>query len=543
MKTRVTPLAVAISSLSLLMTACGGSGPGSFTSTPTPTPTPTPAPPPASAPTVTVTAPSAATSGEKFTVAWTSTDATSCAADFTSKTTTSGSVSKTVAVPATAPVTETYNVTCTGAGGTGTGSASVVVTPNATAQGAWQGLLTTSGRAIAGVVTDQGNYWLAYTEVSDHSKPAGFYAGVGTSQNGNYSSSNLREFNFESGGAKQGTETGTYTQSLGYTSNNALHGTINANAGQTITAYTNTPFAAAGGSLIMDFTGTYDATATMNSAVLGRDVTGVATMTGDVYIPGFSTSIHYNTMNFVMDPATGLGATIAPDATSANCTDNTGSGCPGFSGALVFPLYNAINFQTTTNKNGTFDASSGTPFTPAAGSYTWTGIANVPVNGKNTIAQLPLTITLAGSPLPVVTADTFDATYDSSYEETPSLATVDGTYTASAQTPVYAGIGSLMNTDTSNTTALSITAGTITGTEATTGCGYSGTIAPHSAGNVYDVTTLTFNGGSCPVAYTGGGITFTGVATFNATTHTLTLTAVANDADRDLGFMVVATHD
>ncbi len=162
-----------------------------------------------------------------------------------------------------------------------------------------------------------------------------------------------------------------------------------------MTAYTNTPFAAAGGNLIMDLSGTYDTTASMFSAVLGTNVTGVATLTGNVYIPGFSTSIHYNTMNFVMDGATGLGSTIAPDASSANCTDNTGSGCPGFSGALVFPLYNAINFHTTSNKNGTFDASSGTPFTAAPGTYTWTGIANVPVNGKNTLAQLPLTVTLS----------------------------------------------------------------------------------------------------------------------------------------------------
>jgi len=156
----------------------------------------------------------------------------------------------------------------------------------------------------------------------------------------------------------------------------------------------NPVFPAAGGPLILDLHGTYDDAATVNDAVLGVPVTGLATMSGNVYIPGFSTSIHYNNIQFDMG-ADGYGATIQPDASPSNCSDNTGSGCPGFSQALVFPLYNAINFAFTTSKAGTFDNSTANPFVVAPGSYVWTGIANVPVNGKNTLAQLPVNVTIS----------------------------------------------------------------------------------------------------------------------------------------------------
>jgi hypothetical protein len=170
-----------------------------------------------------------------------------------------------------------------------------------------------------------------------------------------------------------------------------------------ITAYTNTPFAAAGGNLIMDLHGTYDDQATYNDLIWGETGTGLATMTGDVYIPGFSTSIHYNTIQFGMTSTAGHGSTLMPDGSAANCSDNTGSGCAGFSQALVFPLYNAIQFGSYTTKGGTYDASTGTPFVPAEGTYTWTGIANVPNEAaKNTLALLPITITLTAQSAPTV---------------------------------------------------------------------------------------------------------------------------------------------
>jgi hypothetical protein len=383
------------------------------------------------------------------------------------------------------------------------------------------------------VVTQEGSYWLSYSQAGNAAAPAGFYTGKGKSDAGNFPSSSLREYNFEGHGAAQGTLTGLYNPTDGYSEANTLHGYINAVSVGSVfdmTAYTDTPFAAAGGNLVMDLHGTYDPNQSYSDAVWGTTLTGLATLTGDVYIPGFTTSIHYNTMQFGMDPnpPNGHGSTLQPDATSANCTDNTGSGCGGFSQALVFPLYNAINFASFSNKQGTFDASTGTPFTPAAGTYTWTGIANVPVAGKNTIALLPITVILSQSALPSVAADTFNTHYESIYEVAPSLSTVAGTYTSGST-----GIDVTMNPD----ATLTITAdGAITGgSETATHCAYAGTIATHKKGNVYDVAvSFSDNGGSCP--YTSSG-TFSGVATYDAAGK-LTLTATNGN---DKGFMVVAT--
>src|SRR5262245_53708257 len=70
----------------------------------------------------------------------------------------------------------------------------VIKKPPATAQGMWNGTTGTS-RAISGVVTDQGEYWLSYTQQADHSLPAGFYAGQGASSNGVFTESqSLRKF-------------------------------------------------------------------------------------------------------------------------------------------------------------------------------------------------------------------------------------------------------------------------------------------------------------------------------------------------------------
>jgi hypothetical protein len=162
-----------------------------------------------------------------------------------------------------------------------------------------------------------------------------------------------------------------------------------------ISIYSDSYFAVADTQLVMNLSGTYDTAQSTHSAVLDSDVAGTATLSGDVEIVGFQTSIHYDMVQLVMD-GSGLGATIQPDSSAANCTDNAGgAGCMGFSPALVFPLYNAIQFASYSVKQGTFDASSGTPFTPAAGTYTWTGIASIFLNGANTLNVLPLTVTLS----------------------------------------------------------------------------------------------------------------------------------------------------
>ncbi|WP_248324131.1 MULTISPECIES: hypothetical protein [unclassified Caballeronia] len=81
----------------------------------------------------------------------------------------------------------------------------------------------------------------------------------------------------------------------------------------------------------------------------------------------------------------------------------------------------------------------------------------------------------------------FNGKYDSSYDTTPTQATVTGTFKGTSVT----NLGSDSN--------VAITAdanGSITGTG--TGCSFTGTIKPHASGNVYDVN---LNFGAYPCAY------------------------------------------
>ena len=95
------------------LSGCGGGGTGGNTQPPPP------------APTVTITAtPSAITAGGSTTLAWSSTNATSCTASgaWSGAQATSGSISESPAANAT------YTLQCTGTGGSATASASVTVT-------------------------------------------------------------------------------------------------------------------------------------------------------------------------------------------------------------------------------------------------------------------------------------------------------------------------------------------------------------------------------------------------------------------------------
>lgn len=100
---------------------------------------------------------------------------------------------------------------------------------------------------------------------------------------------------------------------------------------------------------------------------------------------------------------------------------------------------------------------------------------------------------------------TATGTYDANYELTPSLAIITGSYTGRAGAP-------------SGTESASLTissAGTIAGI-GSSGCGFSGTVAPRAKGNVYNAA-ITFGGSPClrPNA------TLTGAAYFDAATKRL----------------------
>ena len=77
------------------------------------------------------------------------------------------------------------------------------------AEGRWTGP-TSTGRAVAGLVLDDGSYWLFYTARGNPLILAGLIQGTGTSHSGSFGSSNTRDFNLEGAGVRSATINGSY---------------------------------------------------------------------------------------------------------------------------------------------------------------------------------------------------------------------------------------------------------------------------------------------------------------------------------------------
>lgn len=114
----------------------------------------------------------------------------------------------------------------------------------------------------------------------------------------------------------------------------------------------------------------------------------------------------------------------------------------------------------------------------------------------------------------------FAAAYSSDYERTPSLSSLQGTYTG--QVALSAGVQSAVVTVTSG--------GAISSTSS--GCMMSGVAVPRTDANAYDIS-LTFGPAPCFFA----GQTLSGIAYLNDTTRTLY--AAAPDASRTNGVLFV----
>lgn len=87
------------------------------------------------------------------------------------------------------------------------------------AEGRWTGM-TSTGRVVAGLVLEDGSYWLFYTATDNPTLLAGLVQGTGTSHSGSFGSSNTRDFNVEGAGIRAGTMDGSYVP------NKRFHGTI-----------------------------------------------------------------------------------------------------------------------------------------------------------------------------------------------------------------------------------------------------------------------------------------------------------------------------
>ena len=131
---------------------------------------------------------------------------------------------------------------------------------------------------------------------------------------------------------------------------------------------------------------------------------------------------------------------------------------------------------------GTVQSSSGTLSGGTGTDYNFEGQGTNPVTVTGTYsAKQSLDATVAYSTGAKTVAH---QTYDTSYDQTPSLQAITGTY-----------CGCSSGEAGSDAVTLTVDAtGAITGQGAA--CRFTGSVQPHSAGNVYDIA-LTFSGDSC----------------------------------------------
>lgn len=148
------------------------------------------------------------------------------------------------------------------------------------------------------------------------------------------------------------------------------------------------------------------------------------------------------------------------------------------------------------------------------------GILDASINGSYVMKQsLNGTIVIANNG----GQSTFTTTYNTDYDIPPNPALLTGTYTGSTATT--GGVEAV---------TLTVSApGAITGSSASL-CNFTGTFAPRSSGNAYDVS-ITFAGGVC----SNETSTVTGVAFFDAGTKKL-YSAGLNSA-RTNGFVFIGT--
>lgn len=147
--------------------------------------------------------------------------------------------------------------------------------------------------------------------------------------------------------------------------------------------------------------------------------------------------------------------------------------------------------------NGSFDLSSGRD-------YNLEGLGVSSFTGDGTyVAQDSISGTArfgGGTNL------TFNGSYDDSYEDTPAIADVQGSYAIDVSTPEFSDSGHM--TVASN--------GSIDGSSDLYDCDFSGQLTPRTDGNVFDAR-ITFAGGECAAP----GETVRGIAFYNPSTDQL----------------------
>jgi hypothetical protein len=169
--------------------------------------------------------------------------------------------------------------------------------------------------------------------------------------------------------------------------------------------------------------------------------------------------------------------------------------------------------------NGTYTTSNARDYYFGSSPY----VESVTVTGN----YVPMQTINGVSIWPDGSRSTFSAVYDPDYDATPSLTVVAGTYSGE----VVGGSESLgVNSD--DIVATISTGGTITGSS-TYGCSFSGSVAPRTHGNVYNVSIIM---GGAPCLFPNQ--TLTGMLFYRSDTQVTF--SVTQTADRSGGLVLLA---
>lgn len=98
-----------------------------------------------------------------------------------------------------------------GGGRNSFGGSSISGPPDAgTAEGLWEGS-TSAGRSVGGLILQDGTYWFHYSSAGNNAVLGGVLRGNGTSNSGQFTSTNGVDLNFEGSGSKDVDVADTYT--------------------------------------------------------------------------------------------------------------------------------------------------------------------------------------------------------------------------------------------------------------------------------------------------------------------------------------------
>lgn len=141
------------------------------------------------------------------------------------------------------------------------------------AEGRWTGT-TSTGRTVAGLVLEDGSYWLFYLTKNNPNILGGLVQGPGTSHSGSFGSSNTRDFNLEGAGIRSATMNGSYVP------NNSFLGTIAYLKGDTESFSSTYDGDSESAPNLTQVTGTYTGLHTDNHTVMVT-VESAGTLSGD----------------------------------------------------------------------------------------------------------------------------------------------------------------------------------------------------------------------------------------------------------------------